>query len=63
MKNVKRILSLILVLTMCFSLLPFSAFAEEAGAEDEITVEEPQDLSETPEMPETPEEGGETAAE
>ena len=50
MKNWKRILSLFLVLTMCLSLLPLSALAED-GAEDEPVIEEVEDLP-------VPEEGG-----
>ena len=39
MKNWKRILSLLLILCMCLSLLPLSALAED-GAEDEPGIEE-----------------------
>ena len=53
MNNWKRILALLLILTMCFSLLPVSAFAGEP--EDEITVEDSQD-------PPAPEEGEEDGA-
>ena len=40
-KNLKKLLALLLALTMCFSLLPVSAFAGEP--EGEITVEDSQD--------------------
>ena len=32
----KRVLSLLLALALCFSLLPAAAFAEDAGAEEEL---------------------------
>ena len=33
---IKRVLSLLLALALCFSLLPAAAFAEDAGAEEEL---------------------------
>ena len=45
--SMKKLLALLLALTLCFSLLPVAAFAEEA--DEEITVEETQDPPGTPE--------------
>ena len=50
----KRVLSLLMALALCFSMLPTAALATENTTEPSTQLTEPTPVPEEPEEPETP---------